>query len=54
MASLEICVIRIPSWACRPNPEDRINRKPEDQKMTIGPYQPNITFTYILNGLLGR
>ena len=22
---------------CRPNPEDRINRKPEDRKMIIGP-----------------
>ena len=23
----------VPSWYCRPNPEDRINRKTEDQKV---------------------
>ena len=24
-------------WVHRPNPEDRNNRKPDDQKMTTGP-----------------
>ena len=38
------------SWVCSPNPDDRINRKSDEQKMTKGPRMRKTIIQKIMNG----